>query len=86
MNNPTYTSFYKPERSSEKAICLTALFVFGKIEKRSSLWFPKSLAVEKNGMWAVQTWFAAKKIDEFEKDRVNYTGRSYWQNSFCCFE
>ena len=80
------TAYHAPAKTTEKAICLTGLFVIGKIESRLNVWIPKSLAVEKDGKWAVQAWFAEKKIAEVEQERVAHTERTYWINSFCCFE
>ncbi len=80
------TAYHAPAKTTEKAICLTGLFVIGKIESRLNVWIPKSLAVEKDGKWAVQALFAEKKIAEVEQVRFALTDRSYWFNSFCCFE
>jgi hypothetical protein len=80
------TTYHVPARSTEKAVCFTGLFVIGQIERRLDVWAPKSLCVEKDGKWAMQAWFAQKKVTEIENERVSHTDRTYWIGSFCCLE
>ena len=81
MKQPELTSYYVPSMITEKAISLTCVFYIG-IDKYIDVWFPKSLCIEKDGTWAVKTWFFCKKIEEVQQQRYEYAGRREWLNAF----